>query len=274
MPNHVTNVIVTSPKVVEAITRTHTDEEKAAKRAQDAATAARYEERTGKPWPYAEKDESDLKERFIDFNLLVPMPKEVEGTSVGSDGFEMMDERGWYGWSLAHWGTKWNGYSTDIEPLAGDLCRLKFDTAWSHPAPIMEALAAKFPDEKMDVTYADEDFGNNVGRYQIVDGEVVNYEELSDSDAGYELAAQVKYGRTYAEVKAEWDEDTIDSAQSYAFAKRIEKERGLDDGGYKIIRDEGLEVPDDIKAAITTAEQAEAIYANDGDVPLTVRVIE
>ena len=206
MPNHVSNIITASPEVIDAITRFLTDEEKAEQRAQNATTAANYKARTGNDWPYAESDSAKLEERLVDFNMVVPMPKEVEGTTVGSGGFEMMDERGWYGWSLAHWGTKWNGYSASWEAVEGDLCRLQFDTAWSHPAPIIEALSKKFPNETLEVQWADEDLGHNVGSYKMKDGVEFDLNmPAGGSDEANEMAAQIKYGQSYAELRAEWD---------------------------------------------------------------------
>ncbi|NUS02047.1 MAG: hypothetical protein HOV97_05730 [Nonomuraea sp.] len=266
MPNHVTNQIIASPEVIRFLVRERTAEEHAAHAEEQARTSENYKKRTGKDWPYPQEP---LSEWAFDFNTFAPMPTEVEGTTVGTGGFEMFDERGWYGWSLSHWGTKWNAYSQSIEDLPDGRRMLQFDTAWSHPGPVMETIAErlgeKFPDEVVDVRYADEDFGNNVGRYQIIEGEVVNFEELSNTDEGNELAAQIKYGQTFAEVQAGWHADEIDGAQRYVFCKRIEKERGIDNG-YKVISDEGLEMPEDIKAAITTVEQAESVWADDNEI--------
>jgi len=112
------------------------------------------------------------------------------------------------------------------------------------------------------VEYADEDFGNNVGTYRIEGGEIVDFRELSNTDEGNETAARVKYGQSYAEVKASWAADEIEGARSYVFCKRIEKERGVENG-YAVIREEGLEVPEDIVAAIATPEQAEQVWIDD-----------
>jgi len=249
MPNHVSNIIIANPKVIHAITREHTAAEIAAHDQQHAETKVRYKERTGNEWPYPQEE---LPKRFVDFELIVPSPPNKE-----EGGCNSQHEPGvvcWYSWNIGHWGTKWNAYSTEIEPLPGDLCRLTFQTAWSHPIPIIEALSAKFPDEEFEVKYADEDFGSNLDHYRIEDGE---YFQVAHDP--YELAAEVLYGRPYAEVKAEWDADNIESARSAAFRKRIETERGVENG-YEVIRDESLEVPDDIKAAITTTEDAENFW--------------
>ncbi|GGY87851.1 hypothetical protein [Shewanella fodinae] len=69
------------------------------------------------------------------------------------------------------WGTKWNAYNQISEENSETMVR--FDTAWSHPYPVIEALSKKFPDEVISVKYADEDTGSNCGTYSIKNGEIV-----------------------------------------------------------------------------------------------------
>lgn len=161
MPNHVTNRIeVDDPRVIRALLN--------------------------------ERDE-------VDFNRLTPMPKEVENTTVGSSGFDPQDERGWYGWSLAHWGTKWNAYDTDLD---GDNLWVRFDTAWSHPSPIIEALSRLFPEAELRVEFADENFGCNVGRYTMRNGQPAKVElPVDSSPEALELASQIQYGLGLMEAK-------------------------------------------------------------------------
>ena len=66
----------------------------------------------------------------------------------------------WYEWSIAHWGTKWNAYKWDVV----DGRYVRFETAWSCPEQIVEALAAKVPGPWV-WEYADEDIGNNCGTW-------------------------------------------------------------------------------------------------------------
>ena len=57
------------------------------------------------------------------------------------------DDR-WYDWNIKNWGTKWGSFngSMEFDKKYGDEVSYKFDTAWSPPAPILEALQDKFPD--------------------------------------------------------------------------------------------------------------------------------
>ena len=111
----------------------------------------------------------------------------------------------WYDWNTTNWGTKWNAYSIEGDPVEGTI---QFDTAWSHPEPIIEALSKKFPEAVISVKFADEDLGSNLGEYTIVNGEEIDSVEFDfGSDEATEYACQLKYGQTYAELRAEYEEE-------------------------------------------------------------------
>lgn len=261
MPNHVTTILLMSPEVADALTRNYTDDEIASAYAEHAATKARVEAQ-GRTYDYPLKDMSG---RIVDFAMVIPEPAnmfhggcDMKHPHRDADGNAL---ECWYSWNIDNWGTKWGAYDHSIEPAPGDLCRVQFDTAWSHPVPVIAALAAKFPDEEISVVYADEDLGSNCGRYKIKGDETYDEYFPEYGDESLELAASVKYpGRTYAELRAEWDAEEIEWSQKYAFAKRLKEQRGLADesAALTVIREEGLEVPADIKAAIATREQADA----------------
>lgn len=71
----------------------------------------------------------------------------------------------WYSWCIDNWGTKWNSYSFEVlEPLtlsvpgAGLEGRytIRFDTAWSVPERVIEALSSKYPTLRFSVYSLDE----------------------------------------------------------------------------------------------------------------------
>jgi len=107
------------------------------------------------------------------FNHIVPMPEVLKGIVTGSatiDGVQVnewrRDEDGndfvipaeeleaikkehgtasWYDWACEHWGTKWdvcNPWDTDEMYIDDDsvVHVFKFDTAWSPPFPVYEAM--------------------------------------------------------------------------------------------------------------------------------------
>lgn len=51
----------------------------------------------------------------------------------------------WFDWSVAHWGTKWNSYSCRILDDGEECLQFRFDTAWTFPQPVFEALAKEYP---------------------------------------------------------------------------------------------------------------------------------
>ncbi|MFD1951065.1 hypothetical protein ACFSGX_09845 [Sphingomonas arantia] len=72
--------------------------------------------------------------------------KHPEIEQMGMSRIRALAETGfasWYPWALANWGTKWGAFrfaETGAEPFA-----FRFETAWSFPVPIFEALATRFP---------------------------------------------------------------------------------------------------------------------------------
>lgn len=204
MPNHVTNQITASPEAVRALLRHPTAEEIAAS-----------------PW-------SDLTPEswVVDFSLLIPTPDDYiagdcshrHGLGYKNDPFKNC----WYSWNIRFWGTKWNGYSTLLRGgTEGDRAVLRFDTAWSHPFPVIDALSAKFPDETILVEYADGALGQNQGEYEVRGG-AHRYHTVEDgTDAARDHAAHLKYGVSYAELTA-WGEEG-DEAEAVVEATIIQK---------------------------------------------------
>ena len=111
---------------------------------------------------------------MLDFERIIPMPEIIsktvsgytiiDGQTVSSwieeeiDGKrvkrlpteeeqKLLAEAGaanWYDWSCQNWGTKWNSYSGTWQYEDGaDQAKLTFDTAWSTPDPIFEAIALR-----------------------------------------------------------------------------------------------------------------------------------
>lgn len=50
----------------------------------------------------------------------------------------------WYDWSVANWGSKWNSYQLDIK--AAEPLSFEFQSAWSFPTPVFEAIAKQHPE--------------------------------------------------------------------------------------------------------------------------------
>lgn len=77
----------------------------------------------------------------------------------------------WYNWACDIWGTKWNAQS--LYRLDDDI--YEFITAWSSPLPIFKKLSELYPQETVEVDFADEDIGSNCGTIKFMNGEIIEY---------------------------------------------------------------------------------------------------
>lgn len=203
MPNHITTEITGPLELADLITRTHTETERLAHEAHEAEREKRLAER-GMADRYTYQP-LDMTEVIIDFAMLVPQPKNIE--TGGCTGEHPEGVVCWYNWNIANWGTKWNGYHLELE-RGDETVTLRFDTAWAHPFPIVEALSKQMPEAELTVAYADEDLGYNLGSYTISDGEPTwTTDVVEGTRQALDFAARLKYGLSYAELTAEWDDE-------------------------------------------------------------------
>jgi hypothetical protein len=88
---------------------------------------------------------------------------------------------------LKNWGTKWNACETEI----GDNY-FTFETAWSSPVPLFEALTRKFPSYRFMFQWSDEDLGSNVGWIGAQNGKIDFQGSFEDcSEDAYKLACDL-----------------------------------------------------------------------------------
>lgn len=94
---------------------------------------------------------------MFDFNKIIPRPES--------------ENDNWYNWNTSNWGTKWNacdvGFITDGDWSetydessweSGELI-IQFNTAWSPPVPVIEALSKQFPSVKITHKFTEEGMG-------------------------------------------------------------------------------------------------------------------
>jgi hypothetical protein len=170
----------------------------------------------------------EREDQYIDFHKIAPIPKELEGTVspmriVSQEEYDAQEKKiatddlteneknwgisrsltqaladeykekfghcDWYGWQTANWGTKWNAY----DQYSNDDAVIEFNTAWSTPYSLLVNLSKKYPQVTFEVEYADEDFGYNVGKYVLLDGEVIE-QNIPDggSQEAIEMAMDIK----------------------------------------------------------------------------------
>ena len=103
-------------------------------------------------------------------------------TNVGlNETEEQKIQRSWYGWRVAHWGTKWDlGENTGVTCTPGFLI-YDFDSAWSPPSEAVAVLAAKYP--QLMFRHEWHETGNDVAGYYIYEhGVVAKHEEGACKD--------------------------------------------------------------------------------------------
>ena len=76
----------------------------------------------------------------------LPVPVENDfGISHRFKSTDVADDR-WYDWRLAHWDTKWDAYDVAITDDDPDCLEIQFETAWSPPEAVCNALREQYPD--------------------------------------------------------------------------------------------------------------------------------
>lgn len=89
----------------------------------------------------------------------------------------------WYDWSCKNWGTKWNACETYIDGNT-----VYFDTAWSPPLPVIEKLSKLYPENEIEICFAEEQVGILSGRYVFQNGEIIDGERYNDcSKEAYDM---------------------------------------------------------------------------------------
>jgi hypothetical protein len=134
-------------------------------------------------------------DQLFDFNKLIPMPELLRHTGSGLHTFDGVEHRtwyiinpditfldpgydknerpftpeekaalaeigadNWYDWAIENWGTKWNACNVEIDDIseADNSLEIAFETAWSPPFPVFQAIAAKFTHLNFEFTWSDE----------------------------------------------------------------------------------------------------------------------
>jgi hypothetical protein len=103
-------------------------------------------------------------EQLFDFNRVIPVPQELLDSSAPNttNKQEMLNKYGysdWYDFCCAEWGTKWNACDVELHLHSPTSLSISFNTAWSPPTPVIEAIAKKYPFAEMTLSYHEEGMG-------------------------------------------------------------------------------------------------------------------
>lgn len=246
MPNHVINIINAPENVINALCYQRSPAKLAEAEAERILEQAQFDKvwtdrvasddprirdmAGNEPYQVPQVDPTDW---FVDFGRVVPCDPEKVYTGdscnrqhphLKEDGTPYEDC--WYNWNINHWGTKWNGYSVERP----DPETLKFESAWSHPYPVIEALSRLFPEVEIEVAYADEDRGSNCGKYTIEAGLRTEPDDDPPADGGIESTrfAVELWGGDWASTVQEYAEYEAEEESPITTWRDLAKEMGLE----------------------------------------------
>lgn len=99
------------------------------------------------------------KDSDLDFEMILPTPRKL-----------LQQGEGWYDWRIANWGTKWE-VEARRERISPQQIDYHFDSAWSPPCSIVEALGANFPSLSFSLSY-NEPGCCFIGNFEIKKGRI------------------------------------------------------------------------------------------------------
>jgi hypothetical protein len=98
-------------------------------------------------------DDAHVGDDFGLLNAMVPMPKELDDTTKGTDG----DAVNWYDWRVTNWGTKWDVSDEGLEYVDnGDgTSHITgwFDSAWAPPVEAYNTFLDDMDGCSIEATY-------------------------------------------------------------------------------------------------------------------------
>lgn len=152
------------------------------------------------------------------FQFIKPMPEALRDTVKGS-GEEKQEVfvdgvNNWYDWCVNNWSTKWdNSEAYSNELVSDDELVLSFDTAWSPPIGVYEALLDKDEVEEVYATYYESgmDFAGiwDNGDDQFME-DLTQYFRVTPEGEGDSLAEEIDSIYNIRESIAMWDEENED----------------------------------------------------------------
>ena len=134
---------------------------------------------------------SQSEVNLLSFHQLLPVPDELQMMTFGGEeerrdnsvevlGLLAKNKQGQakvaaqcgYDWQLASWGCKWGVTAVERHYDKGDGCAYYyFDSAWSPPIALFDAISPDWPDLEFNLMYREEGM-NFEGRFIIKNGEV------------------------------------------------------------------------------------------------------
>lgn len=105
---------------------------------------------------------------------------------------------GWYEWSIANWGTKWDAYDYEPRARGEGSAAIAFETAWSVPKPCLRRLSELWPTLMFAIESIDEGGPEYVGSYA---NGVETFARCKDEEN------DARYARVYGRKRPKYDDD-------------------------------------------------------------------
>lgn len=184
----------------------------------EAEAIARFKEQAGKPYPSGWNEaegKPDYEQQPISFwNFIAPPAEAVEsGEYFGTHGWENGEQKGdtptnWYNFNTDKWGTKWDACEAELTEESKTHLGYRFDTAWSPPDPVFEAMVNQFPELDFSIYWEEEQgFGAELETTTTEEGKalVITREwDIPDSHSDYQAKDDLD------SCRCAWEDDPHD----------------------------------------------------------------
>ncbi len=126
-------------------------------------------------------------------------------------------------WNLGIWDTKWNAYSHNAERSSDD--RVVFDTAWSMPDGLLRELSANNVEVPVIALFADEDTGRNCGIVVYLGGCVI-YDQRATVDNWGIGRIQDRWNEFAIELKGyDLDDEDMDELRQIPIMHKVFRDK-------------------------------------------------
>ena len=142
------------------------------------------------------QEENAMEGREVVFDAITSPETYIELLRWGRvyvDNFRKYGCKNWYEWCNENWGTKWNACDVDIARDETGTTEIRFDTAWSPPDGIMDAipgLISDLPGVSVLWKWAEEQ-GYYGGIVEMNADGIVRSDEFEADDNAYDLCEEI-----------------------------------------------------------------------------------
>lgn len=161
------------------------------------------------------------------WNFIAPPQEALDsgeyfGTHGWKEGKQVGDtENNWYNFQCDKWGTKWDACEPDLEEESTTHLVYRFDTAWSPPAPVFEAMVEQFQELDFGIWWEEEQgFGAELETTTTDEGKalvVIEEWDIPDSHADYSKKDDLDSCRcAWEDNPHEWYDDCEDREETLA----------------------------------------------------------